>query len=143
MALHNSKYKPEFCERLLAHLADGFSFNSFGGEVNVSRETLYQWEKKYPDFAHAKNIGTLKGMKWWETLGRGGAAGRVPGFNPAAWIFTMKNRFGWRDKIEHSGDIDASNTSAKLKNLMSNPKTADAARIVALAMSADDKPDGE
>jgi len=40
-------------------------------------------------------------------MGRSGAAGRITGFNPAAWIFNMKNRFGWRDKqeIEHTGEF--------------------------------------
>ena len=37
---------------------------------------------------------------WWEKRGRemaGGADG-----NATVWIFNMKNRFGWRDKTDHS-----------------------------------------
>ena len=43
---------------------------------------------------------------WWEETGRDLARGKIEG-NAAVYIFNMKNRFGWRDKIELSGDPDA------------------------------------
>lgn len=38
---------------------------------------------------------------WWERLGRSMACGQTQG-NPTMWIFNMKNRFGWNDKVDNS-----------------------------------------
>jgi len=83
------------------------------------------------EMAAAKASGEAAGLLWWETLGRMGAQGLGPRvllkevhkqdehgnpivektygaapFNVAAWIFTMKNRFAWRDRDDAPG-IDA------------------------------------
>ena len=93
-----TKYKAEYCEMLVKHMEEGLSFESFGAKANVSRDTLYTWEKKYEEFAEAKKKGKTKCLEFWESMGRSGAAGKLPGFNAAAWIFNMKNRFMWRDR---------------------------------------------
>lgn len=87
------------------HLISGLSFDSFGGVVLVSRETLYNWTRKHKEFLDTKKQYTPACQLFWEKMGRSGAAGQVPGFNTGAWIFNMKNRFNWTDKkeIEHSG----------------------------------------
>lgn len=43
---------------------------------------------------------------WWEECGKKLAKGEWQG-NAAVYIFNMKNRFGWRDRIEMSTDPDA------------------------------------
>lgn len=101
-----SKYKKEFCERLIKHMEDGLSFEAFAGEIGVAIDTVYNWNKKHPEFSEAKKIGTAKSQLFWEKMGRSGVVGKIPGFNTAAWIFNMKNRFNWRDKREFSGDKD-------------------------------------
>lgn len=58
--------------------------------------------------------GTVKECKalcrtWWERQGRKMAAGVAEG-NATVWIFNMKNRFGWRDKI----DVDQSSTDGTM-----------------------------
>lgn len=40
---------------------------------------------------------------WWERQGRKMSAGESEG-NATTWIFNMKNRFGWKDKSEITGD---------------------------------------
>lgn len=93
-----TKYKVEYCEMLVEHMSEGLSFESFASKVDSHRETLYSWAKKYEDFANAKKKGKEKCLEFWESMGRSGAAGKLPGFNAAAWIFNMKNRFLWRDR---------------------------------------------
>jgi hypothetical protein len=83
---------------LYEHMKEGLSFQSFGGVVGVSIETLYTWEEKYTEFLDAKKRGKASCLLWWEKLGRAGTAGRISNFNTASWIFNMKNRFEWRDK---------------------------------------------
>jgi transposase len=93
-----TKYKPEFCEMLIKHMEQGYSFESFAATIDTHRGTLYNWEKEHTEFLNAKKIGLDKSLLWWERLGAHGAAGKVKGFNPAAWVFSVKNKHQWRDK---------------------------------------------
>jgi len=137
--MRQSEYEPRFCEMLISHMAQGFSFDSFGAEINKTRDTLYRWEKRYPEFKEAKQLGFVLCRKWWENLGRGGAAGKIKNFNAAVWIFNMKNRFAWKDRIEHSGEIDFSSTREKIDRISKNPDLHAAAMKVAEALAEDDE----
>ena len=112
-------------------MAQGFSFESFAGAVDASKKTLYNWEKEFPEFLHAKEIGWEKARIFWEKLGvshivntsdsvshgKDGGESHSRSLNASVWIFNMKNRFPaeWRDrqeidqkvegKLEHSGTI--------------------------------------
>ncbi len=109
-----SEYRPEYCQALVDHLSEGLSFDSFpatlierfGRGAFVRKSTLYNWLKEHRDFLDAKEEGTARGFKLWEMIGRNAAAGRIEGFSASAWIFNMKNRYGWRDRIEHTGDVN-------------------------------------
>lgn len=106
-----SKYKPEYCDLLIQHMRDeGLSFESFGGVVDVCRDTLYEWANQHPEFSDAKKRGESHGRLYWEKRGRDGMYNETikdddgmtvtRSINSTVWIFTMKNRFGWRDKQE-------------------------------------------
>ena len=84
---------------LIDHMAKGLSFESFAADCNTTKKTLYNWTELFPEFLNAKKRGEEKCRRWWETLGTNLAAGKKKG-NAAVYIFNMKNRFGWRDKIE-------------------------------------------
>lgn len=95
-----TKYDPSFCERLIDYMADGMSYEAFAGHLGVAISTLYEWEKHNPEFSEAKKVGFQKNLDWWEKLGRGMAAGKIKHGNAAVWIFNMKNRHKWTDRIE-------------------------------------------
>jgi len=99
-------YRPEYCEKLVKHMSEGLSFECFAAQLNVCRDTLYEWGKKHKEFSDTKKIGLEKCLEFWEKLGRMGVIGKVPGFQQSTYIFTMKNRFGWRDvqDFQHSFD---------------------------------------
>ena len=99
-----TKYKSDYCMLLREHMQSGFSYEAFAGKIGIAIETLYNWEKKQPDFLEAKKIAVNEARYTWERLGIAGMTGKIIGFNATVWIFNMKNRFGWRDKrdIEHS-----------------------------------------
>lgn len=101
-----TRYRKSFCKDLIEHFKLGFSFETFGARVHCSKDTLYQWLKKHPEFADAKNIGLMYSMAYWEGLGIQAITGRNANFNNACWIFNMKNRFGWRDKQADDGIDD-------------------------------------
>lgn len=100
-----TEYKAEYCQMLIDHRRDGFSFESFGAIVKCHRGTLYDWVDKHPDFADAKRIAHEECLYHWETLGRFGL--RSKDFNATVYIFTMKARFNdqYGDKREIKLDL--------------------------------------
>lgn len=95
-----TKYKKEYCEMLVNHMAKGLSFESFGGEIDVWKEALYNWVKRYPEFSNAKDRGHLKGLLFMEKIGQAATMGKIPGFNYRPWLMKMKNSFGYKDRLD-------------------------------------------
>lgn len=92
-----SKYKPEYCEELIKHAAEGLSYESFAGKLQVNIDTLYEWEKVHPAFSEAKSAARKASLYFWEKVGVLGTTGKLKGFNATSWVFTMKCRHGWRE----------------------------------------------
>jgi hypothetical protein len=99
-----TKYREEYCEQLIDHMAKGYSFESFAGLIRTCKQTLYTWLEKHPDFMDAKSVGNMVSLHMWETIGISGSMGKLRGFNAAAYKFNKKNRFPneWRDRHEIS-----------------------------------------
>jgi transposase len=55
-----TSYKPEYCEMLVEHMAQGLSFESFAAVTDTWKAALYDWVKTYPEFSNAKQRGTEK-----------------------------------------------------------------------------------
>lgn len=100
-----SKYKQEYCKKILEHFKHGLSFEAFAGEIAVNPETIRQWRFKYPEFKEACATGMEMSRLHWEKIGLSGIMGRIKNFNAAVYIFTMKNRFAWKDAMESSSSI--------------------------------------
>jgi len=64
--MKTSKYKKEYCEQLVEHMAKGFSFITFGAIINVGKTTLEDWARKHDDFAAAKELGEMKSQIFYE-----------------------------------------------------------------------------
>jgi hypothetical protein len=143
---------------LEAHMAEGLSFKTFAAIVDVMESTIHLWVKDYPEFSQSKRRGEVACQMFWEKLGRdhilnvsesygGNTGSKSVSLNAAVYRLNMANRFGWKDRIEHTGEVDMHGTRAKVNKLMKDPKTAEAARAVALALSEpedkDDLPSGE
>lgn len=102
-----TKYDPSMLDKIVPIMAKGYSQEVCAHELGITFETWSQWKKKgkNPEFSDAVKQGIAASRQFWENLGIDGATGS-PEFNATAWIFNMKNRFGWRDKHEFSGDKD-------------------------------------
>lgn len=100
-----SKYKPEYCELLIQHLSEGYSYESFAATIDVNEDTLREWEKHHPDFSASKKIGRQKQALFYQKLGISASKGQIENFNSTAFVWMTKNMLGWKDKqsIEHSG----------------------------------------
>jgi len=97
-------YRPELCEKLIEHMAQGLSFESFGSNVEIDGEihtfcstTLYGWLNEHEDFLKAKRIGMQKSMEWHEKVFNAMALGKIKNGNATALLFMMKNRHRWKD----------------------------------------------
>jgi hypothetical protein len=97
-----SEYKPEYADKLIEHMREGDSFETFGAIVGKSRRTLYNWIDTHEDFKEAKEVGEVLSEHWWWKKGKEYMVtfDKETRFNVAVWIFTMKCRFGHRDGSE-------------------------------------------
>jgi transposase len=97
-----TKYKPEFCDRIVEMGKYGASKHEMAMELDISIDTFMEWQKENKDFSAAVKEAMQYSQAWWEQQGRIATFGGVQGFNPTSYIFNMKNRFkeDWRDKHE-------------------------------------------
>lgn len=99
-----SKYKPEYCDRLIAHMGKPASFESFASQVDVDRDTLYEWRKVHKDFSDAHKKGKMACLNTFEMQLRLIGSGKLKG-NIAAVIFHMKNLTTFRDDPIQQDDV--------------------------------------
>lgn len=101
-----SRYKDSYCTEIVDFMGGGHSATAFAGEIGVSRDTLYEWRGKYPDFLEAMKVGQAKRVLFWErehiNITRTGE-GMIVGS-----IFALKNADptdpeGYRDRHEIIG----------------------------------------
>jgi hypothetical protein len=122
-----TSYRPEFCELLIEHLKKGFSFEAFGAVADCCKATLYNWLDAHPEFLDAKKRGESHSRMKWEEIGMeglwnsSGGPGEHHNLNTTAWIFNMKNRFGWRDS-QPVEDEDTKKVSTISLNYVRNKK---------------------
>jgi hypothetical protein len=104
-----SKYKKEYCQMCVDHMAQGLSFESFAGSISVSVDALNDWCTAHEEFYLAKKEGNAKRLEFNEKLLTDIALGKVAG-NVTAAIFILKNQgsgLAWKDKTEQKLDVDA------------------------------------
>lgn len=93
------KYKKQFAKDLPAMFENGEAVEEVACALGVTKKTFYNWLDTYPEFAEAYELGKQKSQAWWLKLGREGSNGSQE-IQPTVWIFNMKNRLGWKDKVE-------------------------------------------
>lgn len=104
----------EYCTLLIEYMSKGLPFEGFAGHISTCKQTLYTWLDKYPDFLDAKKEGESKSYDWWSRLGVKAASGQIPNFSAAAYVFNMKNRFGWRDAIDLNAKTQHTNVNVNV-----------------------------
>ena len=99
-----TKYRKEMCEEVISFMAQGFSKAEAAAHLGISEETFHQWKKAKPEFSESVKEGSRQSSLWWAKIGMAGMTGKIAGFNATTWIFNMKNRHGWKDKQEITGE---------------------------------------
>lgn len=75
-----SKYKKEYCEQLIEFMGNKtrpMPYEAFAGQVGVSREVLYDWERAHPEFLHAKKVGRALNLQAMIDIGQRGMTGNL------------------------------------------------------------------
>lgn len=98
-------YEEEHCDAVIALGRAGKSLTVMAAELDVSRETIYEWARVHPAFSDALTRARVLSQAWWENTGQ--SAMFLPGFNASVWSRSMAARFPdeWRESVksEHSG----------------------------------------
>jgi len=120
-----SDYNESFCIKLINHMADGLSFESFSGEVGCCPKTLHNWKDKHKEFLHSYHIGLGKSLLWWEKIMKTNLVYSQQGkrIDPRMWEFNMKNRFKeyWKDKTEQEVSQTITNVAATFGGAIVQP----------------------
>jgi hypothetical protein len=103
----------------------GFSYETFCAVIGTSKQTLYNWEKLFPEFVDAKQHAFAKCQLFWERLGITHITNTHQGtrLNAQVWSLNMKNRFAWKDKIEQ--DVEVKETKEVTINFSSEKPSRD------------------
>jgi transposase len=96
-------YKPEYCDLAKEFMGQGFSLTAFAGEIDVSRETVYAWERGIPEFSDAIKVARAKRVGFLEV----DLLNAESGPKVTSRIFALKNACAdeWSDKVvqQHQG----------------------------------------
>lgn len=90
-------YDPDNCEKVVEWGKAGKSLTWMAAELDVSRETIYEWQRVYPAFSDAIARAKAKAQAFWEDMGQDGV--KTPMFNGSVWTKSMAARFpdDWRE----------------------------------------------
>lgn len=102
--LYTKDYGDNAAQSLPTMFKNGESLAEVCADLEMSKDSFYQLCELSPLFSDAYNKGRDLSEAWWAKLGRAGAAGKVQ-INSPTWVFNMKNRFKWTDRVETSGAI--------------------------------------
>ena len=109
-----SKYDESFCDQVIDLGKQGLSITQIAFELDIHKDTLYDWKKTKPEFSDAIKKARDYAQGFWENALRTAALGMNPEGvtpNPTLMIFQMKNRCPdeWREKQvqEHVGKDDS------------------------------------
>lgn len=101
-----SKYRVEFCERVVELGREGKSFTQIAVSLDVSKATLHYWADNYIEFSTALTRAKECEQAWWEQKGMDGLT--ADKFNSAVWSKSMSARFrdDYTDRKELAGVPD-------------------------------------
>src|SRR5579863_9416721 len=51
-----TRYRPDFCESVIAYMGQGFSLAAFAGSIGLAVDTVYGWTQTVPEFREAAAI---------------------------------------------------------------------------------------
>lgn len=92
-----SSYDPAYCDRVIEYGKQGKSVAWIASELDVCKQTLFNWMDAHPEFLDAMTRAKLWSQRWWEDRGQEGL--ERAGFQASVWSRSMAARFpdDWRE----------------------------------------------
>ena len=106
-----SKYRPEFCEKIIELGKEGKSRTQMASHFDVSRETIAEWARVHTEFSAALIRADAHCQAWWENMGQQGLMmpKEMGTFNAAVWSKSVSSRFPdhytEKKQVEMSGRV--------------------------------------
>jgi len=98
-----TKYNADFADTVVTLMKEGASIVEICLELNICKQTFYNWCKEHEEFLDSKKKGVDFSEGWWMKKGRLNLENKD--FSYTGWYMNMKNRFGWADKTENTTHV--------------------------------------
>lgn len=85
-----TKYKPEFCDKVIEVGSYGGWLSEMAEACDVHRSTMDEWAEHHPEFSEALTRAKQKAQAWFEREGRTGLT--ADKFNSQLWAKQMSAR---------------------------------------------------
>ena len=92
----DKKYDESFCSKLVELRSQGLDISAVCVELNISRETYYNWQDEYPEFKAAVVKGTEACKRWWFECARNNMTNKH--FNDRQWSNMVRLMFEMPEK---------------------------------------------
>jgi DNA-binding XRE family transcriptional regulator len=104
-----TQYDPSHCEKVVEWGKLGKSRAWMASRLNVTYQTLLNWERTHPEFFDALALAEMHAQALWEDEGQTNLQNRE--FQSSVWSRSMAARFPkhWREKTAHVGGDDDDN----------------------------------
>lgn len=86
-----TKYKPEYCERVIALGKEGYSYAEIAADLEVDKASLFDWARAHEDFSTALRAAKTYEQAWFEREARSNMKNRD--FNANLWYRSAASRF--------------------------------------------------
>lgn len=88
-----SNYNPNFIPKVEAFGKEGYSLVEIASELGISRASMYDWARIYPEFSAALTRAREDSQAWWERQGRLGIFKKDVEIDSNLWFRNITNRF--------------------------------------------------
>ena len=86
-----TKYKPEYCERVIDLGREGKSIAQMAAAFDVDKASIFRWIEEYEDFRTAFARAKALSQTWWEDKAQQNLTDR--NFNAQLWLKSVASRF--------------------------------------------------
>jgi hypothetical protein len=97
-------YRPEYCQRAIEFMGQGYSVTALAGHLGMSKDAIYDWINLYPNFCHAINKGRAARVAALEKK----LLSTSQGVGVTAAIFALKNAdpTEWQDRYNTESTVN-------------------------------------
>lgn len=92
---------------LMAMYREGYSDAEVAAAMNISMRQFNGMLTDNPTFSKLVEFGRTLSLAWWEGQARKNVGNK--NFNYSVWALTMKNKYGWADKIDTNNTTETVN----------------------------------